>query len=286
MKTAAVNRIIPFSCVDGPGNRMAIFFQNCSFRCATCHNPETITPCSSCGICVPVCPAGALSTDDTAGVPAVRWNSSLCTGCDSCIAACPSLSTPKTTVYSSGELAAEITSAAAFLDGITCSGGECLLQAGFLEELFEKIKAETDLSCLVDTNGGRKIRELGRLTELTDGFMLDVKAWLPEEHQKLTGAPVEPVIDNLKFLLEAGKLHEVRTVIVPGLDNLRTVTEVSRLVGQDIVYKLIPYHSHGVRAEGISAYGSAGPDEAELEKALETAVDNGALRAEIVRIPD
>jgi len=36
-----VRKIIPFSAVDGPGNRTAVFFQGCNFRCWYCHNPET-----------------------------------------------------------------------------------------------------------------------------------------------------------------------------------------------------------------------------------------------------
>ena len=37
-----VNNIIPFSAVDGIGNRMIVFFQGCNFNCLYCHNPETI----------------------------------------------------------------------------------------------------------------------------------------------------------------------------------------------------------------------------------------------------
>ena len=36
-----VNKIIPFSSVDGPGNRTAVFVQGCNFNCHYCHNPET-----------------------------------------------------------------------------------------------------------------------------------------------------------------------------------------------------------------------------------------------------
>ncbi len=42
MTEALVNKILPFSSVDGPGNRTAIFFQGCNFNCLYCHNPETI----------------------------------------------------------------------------------------------------------------------------------------------------------------------------------------------------------------------------------------------------
>ena len=33
MNTAVVNKIIPFSCVDGPWNRTAVFLQGCNFDC-------------------------------------------------------------------------------------------------------------------------------------------------------------------------------------------------------------------------------------------------------------
>jgi len=36
--------VVPFSWVDGPGNRFVIFTQGCPFDCLACHNPETIPP--------------------------------------------------------------------------------------------------------------------------------------------------------------------------------------------------------------------------------------------------
>ncbi len=37
-----INKILNFSSVDGPGNRLVVFFQGCNFNCIYCHNPETI----------------------------------------------------------------------------------------------------------------------------------------------------------------------------------------------------------------------------------------------------
>ena len=34
---APVNKIIPVSVVDGPGNRTAVFLQGCNISCAYCH---------------------------------------------------------------------------------------------------------------------------------------------------------------------------------------------------------------------------------------------------------
>lgn len=43
MNKGSVARIINFSPVDGPGNRMVVFLQGCNFNCLYCHNPETIS---------------------------------------------------------------------------------------------------------------------------------------------------------------------------------------------------------------------------------------------------
>jgi pyruvate-formate lyase-activating enzyme len=34
--------VVPFSWVDGPGNRFAVFLQGCNLDCLACHNPQTM----------------------------------------------------------------------------------------------------------------------------------------------------------------------------------------------------------------------------------------------------
>ncbi|EKO3557594.1 4Fe-4S cluster-binding domain-containing protein [Vibrio metschnikovii] len=44
--TGQVARLLPYSVVDGPGNRLVFFLQGCNYRCPACHNPQTIARCS------------------------------------------------------------------------------------------------------------------------------------------------------------------------------------------------------------------------------------------------
>ena len=40
--TGLVADFLPFTWVDGPGNRLVLFMQGCNFDCTACHNPQTI----------------------------------------------------------------------------------------------------------------------------------------------------------------------------------------------------------------------------------------------------
>ena len=257
---ALVNKIIPFSCIDGPGNRTAIFFQGCNFKCTYCHNPETINKCISCGKCVLTCPVKALDIVDKK----VVWDSDICVECDNCIRECNHLSTPKTKDYTVDELFNEIKEISPFIQGITVSGGECTLNAEFLIELFKKVKNELNLTCFVDTNGGIDLTDYEELVEVTDKFMLDIKSIDENEHIKVTGVSNEIVLKNLEYLLAQDKLYEVRTVIAPNLDNEKTVKEVSEIIKNKCKYKFNAYRKYGVRKEGLDFHGEIGPSEEEL----------------------
>lgn len=258
---ALVNKIIPFSCIDGPGNRTAIFFQGCNLKCTYCHNPETINKCINCGKCILTCPVEALKIENKK----VVWNKDVCVQCDTCIKVCENLSTPKTIEYSVDELFEEIKKIRPFIQGITVSGGECTLNADFLVELFKKVKKELNITCFVDTNGTLDLSEREDLVSITDKFMLDVKCMDNDEHVKITGKENEIVIKNLHYLLEKDKLHEVRTVVAPNLNNEYTITEVAKIIDGKCKYKLNAYRKYGVRKEGLDLHGEVGPNEEEMK---------------------
>lgn len=243
-----VNRVIPFSNVDGPGNRFAVFLQECNINCRYCHNPETINRCNSCGACVPSCPTKALFFNDMS----IDYDERKCIKCDTCISICPNSSSPKVKKVEVKDLLSEIKRRSDFLSGVSFSGGECSLQHQAITELFIRMKRETSgLTKLIDTNGYIDFEPLTDFVKNSDMFILDIKAFNDEDHIRLTGKSNKTILKNLSFLLDSGKLYEVRTVICPDLFNCEeTVTKVSKLLrGSKVNYTLTPYRPQGVRKE-------------------------------------
>lgn len=251
-KTVLVNKIIPFSSVDGEGNRTAIFFQGCNFDCLYCHNPETINFCVNCQKCVQYCKYGALTVVDGK----VHYDINKCNNCDCCIAACEHDSSPKIRKMTVKDIVEEISKYKYFISGITVSGGECTLQSDFLIDLFREVK-KMGLTTFLDTNGSTEIYKNKALLDVTDKTMIDLKAFDEEENKKLTGLSNEIVLKNIKELAKLEKIYEIRTVVVPEiLNNEYTVDKGSKLIAQlddNIIYKLIKYRPLGVRENIIVA---------------------------------
>ena len=273
-RTATVSRWLPFSCVDGPGNRLVLFLQGCNFRCPGCHNPHTIGLCDHCGDCVPGCPSGALTLIDGR----VRWQASLCTHCDRCLDACPRSASPKTHQMSVAEVLVLLRRYGPLLTGITVSGGEATTQLPFVMALFAAIKAAPDLAhltCLLDSNGSLGETGWQRLLPVLDGAMIDLKGWRESVHHSLTGQGRERVLASLQLLARAGKLAELRLLQVPGRsDFLDAGGELDAGLAAflqtlgPVPIRLNGFRHHGVRGEAMGWQEAAMEELDRLSNAL------------------
>ena len=138
--------------------------------------------------------------------------------------------------------------------GITVSGGEPLLQIGFLLELFREAKRR-NIHTVLDTAAQpfrredpffAQFRELMRYTDLV---LLDIKHIDPEKHRRLTGQDNANILDCARYLSEIGKPVWIRHVLVPGVtdndaDLYRTRAFLDALSNVEKV-EILPYHTLG-----------------------------------------
>lgn len=102
--------------------------------------------------------------------------------------------------------------------GITVSGGEPLLQAKFVQELFSKCHAEGINTCL-DTSGSILNDDVKNLLQETDRVLLDIKYTEDEQYQKHVGCDLHKVLEFLEFLNEQKIPVTLRQVIIPTLND-------------------------------------------------------------------
>lgn len=133
--------------------------------------------------------------------------------------------------------------------GVTISGGEPLLQANFLIDLFTELKKH-NISTAIDTSGNFIITEkLKELISLTDLFLLDIKCINDDICKNLVGVSNKLELEFAKYLSDNKKRIWIRQVLVPGytdkeedliklkefLFSLKTVEKID----------VLPYHDLG-----------------------------------------
>lgn len=136
--------------------------------------------------------------------------------------------------------------------GVTISGGEPLLQAQFVLELFTSLKKEGIHTCL-DTSGysqtpiGHEL--LDQLLAVTDLVMLDIKHINSEEHRKITGQTNDEILEFSHYLEKKQIPVWLRYVVVPGftddLADLKLFKAFASSLSNVEKVEFLPFHKIG-----------------------------------------
>lgn len=102
--------------------------------------------------------------------------------------------------------------------GITVSGGEPLLQAEFVKEIFELCHKEGINTCL-DTSGSIMNDSVKALLKETDRVLLDIKYTDDSLYKEHAGCAMQTVIEFLEYLNSEKIPVTLRQVIIPTLNN-------------------------------------------------------------------
>ena len=245
---------------DGPGVRTTVFFKGCPLRCEWCHNPETQKAepeilfyegkCVGCGTCREVCPTGA-----HAGSVIDR---EICRVCGKCAQTCPTGALELCGAYMTvGEILETVGRDRAFYGehgGVTLSGGEPLAQSGSVD-LLKECRGR-GFNTAVDTCGFADTDTLLEAAQYTDLFLWDIKDTDAERHEKYTGAPLSPILENLGAANEAGARIRLRCILVKGVntdeEHYGRLAQIARGIKNLDGVDIIPYHAYaGTKATFI-----------------------------------
>jgi len=236
---AYIFNIQRFSIHDGPGIRTTVFFQGCPLQCVWCHNAEGIPQ--------------FLESSKSDSIPAGIKK------------------------YTIDELMEEVLKEKVFYDesggGVTFSGGEPLMQTGFLLEMLTKLR-ELQIHTAVDTSGYAPADIFKEVVDLTDLVLFDMKIVDGKKHNLYTGTDNSLIHTNLNFLCKNKIPFRIRIPLVNEMtaddENLESIALMLKDKG-DIDIDLLSYHALGQGKHHKAGLKSSNtkltaPDKARIEE--------------------
>ena len=133
--------------------------------------------------------------------------------------------------------------------GVTVTGGEPLIQASFVLELFKKLK-ENGIHTCVDTSGMFALTDgIKEVLKYTDLVLLDIKHIDNEKCKELVGVSNKKELEFARYLSDNNIKMWIRQVLVPGYtddgqDLLKLKNFLSTLKTVEKI-QILPYHNMG-----------------------------------------
>jgi pyruvate formate lyase activating enzyme len=132
--------------------------------------------------------------------------------------------------------------------GVTFSGGEPLLNADFINEIYPMLKKEEIGYCL-DTSGSVDLTDkVKQAIDNADMVILDIKFYNAEDYQKYTKGDFDKFIQIGKYCTKLKKRLWLRTVIVPNINDTEDdMDKYAEFVKQFEFekYELLAFHTMG-----------------------------------------
>jgi pyruvate formate lyase activating enzyme len=214
-----------YSIHDGPGIRVTFFMKGCPLSCRWCHNPEGISPSTESVLRTNRIGDREFSREEVAGK-----------------------------FYTIENILEILEKESVFINhskgGVTFSGGEPMLQPGFLVEALKACKSN-GYHTAIDTSGYAASESYNSIIQYSDLFLFDIKHLDEARHFESTGGSNTGILENYKLLLKSGKDIMVRIPVIPGFNDdhdhlerlkdfiISTKTESLKMIS------LLPYHKIG-----------------------------------------
>ena len=133
--------------------------------------------------------------------------------------------------------------------GLTVSGGEPLLQPGFVASLFAACR-DKGIHTTLDTAGYAEASGIGAVVRNTDTVLFGLKGALEETYNRLTNCTQGKIVDNLYLVSGYPVELIIRYILIPSVnDSERELEAVAKLITslkRNASVELLPYHTMGI----------------------------------------